>query len=64
VTADIATKSARRAGVASAHSVESREEALAALEEAARALGAGDTLLVLGAGDVNTLADDLLNLPR
>ena len=63
VTAAITAKSARRAGVTSARSVESRQEALDALEEVARSLGEGDTLLVLGAGDVNTLADDLLSLP-
>jgi UDP-N-acetylmuramate--alanine ligase len=60
VTGEVVADSAFRAGVTSTRYVESRNEALEAL---ARTLREGDTLLVLGAGDVNTLADDLLSMP-
>jgi UDP-N-acetylmuramate--alanine ligase len=55
-TPDVVADSARRGGVASARTVGSRE---AALDELARAARPEDTVLVLGAGDVNGLADDL-----
>ena len=56
VTGEVVARSARRAGVESARYVESRAEAVA---ELARVLAEGDTLLVLGAGDVDAVGEEL-----
>jgi len=56
VTGEVVASSAREAGIATARYVESREEAIRDLAETLRP---GDTLLVLGAGDVDSLTDEL-----
>ncbi len=56
VTGEVVADAARRAGVAGARYVESREEALEYLLATVRE---GDTVLLVGAGDVNALADEL-----
>ncbi|MHC5055249.1 MAG: UDP-N-acetylmuramate--L-alanine ligase [Planctomycetota bacterium] len=56
VTGEVVADSARRAGVEGARYVESREEALSHLLVTVRE---GDTVLLVGAGDVNALADEL-----
>jgi UDP-N-acetylmuramate--alanine ligase len=56
VTGEVVSDSARRAGVQSARYVESREEALDHILATVRE---GDTVLLVGAGDVNALAGEL-----
>ncbi|MHC4201632.1 MAG: UDP-N-acetylmuramate--L-alanine ligase, partial [Planctomycetota bacterium] len=56
ITGEVVADSARRSGVPSARYVEEREQAL---DELLGTLTSGDTLLVVGAGDVNGLAEEL-----
>jgi UDP-N-acetylmuramate--alanine ligase len=56
VTGEVVADAARRAGVKGAWYVESRDAALAHL---LTTVSEGDTVLLVGAGDVNALADEL-----